>query len=237
MLLGVNIDHTATLREARHTRYPDPAIGALMAEYGGADSIVAHLREDRRHIRERDIYLIKEIISIPFNLEMSVNKSVVDCALDLKPQKATLVPERRKELTTEGGLDVAAYPEKIKKTVERLQRAGIEVSLFIEPSRVQIDKTIKTGACFIELHTGKYADSPTAAGKKKELARIKEAARYARAKGLKVAAGHGLDYENVKKIAAIKDIEELNIGHSIISHAVYMGLISAVEKMKELVVK
>lgn len=235
MLLGVNIDHSATLRQARQTAYPDPVVAALLAEYAGADSIVAHLREDRRHIKERDVYLIRQTVKIPFNMEMSIAPSVVSCALDVKPAKATLVPERRKELTTEGGLDVGAYFEKIKRTVEKMQAAGITVSLFIEPVRAQIDKAVKTGARAIELHTGRYANAKTASGAMKELARIRAAAGYAVAKGLFVAAGHGLEYDNVKPFTSVREIEELNIGHAIICRAVFTGLGAAVEEMKDII--
>jgi len=235
MKLGVNIDHAATLREARKTSYPDPVVGAMLAEGGGADSIVAHLRADRRHIKERDVFLIRDAVRVPFNLEMSTVKSIVDIALELLPDKATLVPERRQELTTEGGLDLKVNFKKVEKTVLRLKQSGIAVSLFIDPVKAQIDKAVSLGADSVELHTGKYANSKTPAGKKREKERICRWAEYAAEKGLFVAAGHGLDYENVKEIAQIKSIEELNIGHSIIARAVFEGLVPAVEEMKRLV--
>lgn len=237
MKLGVNIDHTATLREARKTRYPDPVVAALLAEYGGADSIVAHLREDRRHIKERDIILIRETVKIPFNLEMSTHKDIVSFAVDLKPDKATLVPERRKELTTEGGLDLTTHFEKVRKAVEKLKKEGIKVSLFIDPLKRQIERAQKIGVEAVELHTGKYVESKSRKAKKRELERLQKTALYAHSKGLFVAAGHGLEYDNVKPIARIRTIKELNIGHAIIAHAIFVGLVGAVEEMKRLITK
>ena len=234
MKLGVNIDHIATLRRARGTIYPDPVIGALLCEYAGASSIVAHLREDRRHIKERDILLIKKAIKIPFNLEMSINKDIVDFALNLMPEQATLVPEKRQELTTEGGIDLIKNYQKVEKAVKRLQEKNIAVSLFIDPSKHQIEKAKIIGAEHIEFNTGKYSESKSPASAKKELMKIKDAAVFAEKQGFFVAAGHGLDYENVKAVAKIKEIEELNIGHSIICRSVFVGMVAAVEEMLKL---
>ncbi|MCP4652974.1 MAG: pyridoxine 5'-phosphate synthase [Candidatus Omnitrophica bacterium] len=231
MKLGVNVDHVATLRQQRQTRYPDPVVCSLLAEYAGCDSIVMHLREDRRHIQERDLRLVKKAIPIPLNLEMSVAKEIVEFALRLKPYQATLVPEKRKELTTEGGLDLVKNYNKVKKVVERLQSKGIRASLFIDPRIRQIKYAKKIGASNIEIHTGKFCDAKTVISKKNELTKIKEAANFAKKIGFFVAAGHGIDYENVKPIAKIKAIEELNIGHSIICRSVAVGIVPAVEEM------
>ncbi len=235
MRLGVNVDHVATLRQARGTLYPDPVVAAMLAEYGGANSIVVHLREDRRHIRERDVILIKEIIKIPLNLEMSVNKDIVKFVLGLRPYQATLVPERRQELTTEGGIDLRKDYSRIKKVVEELKSCGVRVSLFIDPLKVQVDLARKTAADMVELNTGRFSEEKNSAGRKRMRQRIKEVAHYAKTRGFFVAAGHGLDYENVKEIAALKDIEELNIGHSIVSRAVFVGMVGAVEEMLGLI--
>jgi len=232
--LGVNIDHIATLRQARGTAYPDPVVGALLCEYSGAHSIVAHLREDRRHIKERDIFLIRQSIQIPFNLEMSTDKGVVACALKLKPHQATLVPEKRRELTTEGGLDLIKHYAKTARVVGQLQAEGIRVSLFIDPSQRQIDKARQIGAEAVEINTGKYSEAKTKASAARELAKVRKAAHYAKSCGFFVAAGHGLDYENTKSVAAIRAIEELNIGHSIISRSVFVGIVGAVEEMLSL---
>ncbi|MDP2922325.1 MAG: pyridoxine 5'-phosphate synthase [Candidatus Omnitrophota bacterium] len=235
MKLGVNIDHIATLRQARGTSYPDPVVGALLCEYAGASSIVAHLREDRRHIQERDVSLIKEAIKIKFNLEMSINKAIVDFALRLEPHQATLVPERRQELTTEGGIDLIKHYVKVEKVVKKLQDSGIAVSLFIDPSKTQIEKAKKMGADIVEINTGKYSEAKTPLILKKELVKIKEAARFAKKLGFFVAAGHGIDYENIKEIVKVKEIEELNIGHSIICRSVFVGMVTAVEEMLGLI--
>lgn len=231
MKLGVNVDHIATLREARKISYPDPVQGALLCEKAGCDLIVAHLREDRRHIKERDISLIKKKIKIPFNLEMSINKEVVDFALKLKPYQATLVPERRLELTTEGGIDLIKNYRKIKEVVEKLQSKNIIVSLFIDPIETQIEKARQLKVEHIEINTGRYSETKSKKEKEKELNKIIKATDFAKQLGLYVAAGHGLNYENVKDIAHVKDIQELNIGHSIISRAVFVGLIEAVREM------
>jgi len=239
MRLGVNVDHVATLREARRTFYPDPVIAALLCEYAKADSIVAHLREDRRHVKEKDILLIKELIRIPFNLEMSTNKDIVDFALNLKPYKVTLVPERRQELTTEGGLnlqDEKIY-KKVEKVIKRLKEEKIRISLFVDPIIPVIKKAKKLEVEEVEINTGRYSEAKRASSVKKELEKIKKASLYAKELGLKVAAGHGLNYDNVKEIVKIKEIEELNIGHAIISHAVFVGIPEAVKEMLKLIKK
>ncbi len=235
-LLGVNIDHVATLRQARGTRYPDPIFAARFCESAGADSIVAHLREDRRHIQDRDMFAIKKAIGIRFNMEMSIAKDIVEVALKLRPHQATLVPEKRKELTTEGGLDVIGQFRRLKRAVEKLVRAGIEVSLFIEPDIEHIKAAEEIGANIIELHTGRYADATTRREMRFELRRIIKAGEYAFNRGLVVNAGHGLHYENVRPIAEIPEINELNIGHSIISYALLYGLKRAVKDMRRLLV-
>ncbi len=235
MKLGVNVDHVATLRQARGTLYPDPVVGAILAEYGGADSIVVHLREDRRHIQERDVILIKKAVKVPLNLEMSVNREIVEFALYLRPYQATLVPERRREVTTEGGIDLKKNFKKVKKVVDRLKSRGVKVSLFIDPVKVQVNKAGELGADMVEFNTGRFSESKKRETRLRQYKKIKEAVSYASSKGLVVAAGHGLDYENVKDIAKIRGIEELNIGHSIISRAVFVGLVSAVEEMKEVI--
>lgn len=237
MKLGVNVDHAATLREARGTKYPDPVVAALLVEYAGCDSIVVHLREDRRHIKERDVILIKETIKIPLNLEMSVSKDIVGWALRIKPYQATLVPEKRRELTTEGGLNLLEKNNYIKaeRVVKQLRDAGIKVSLFIDPQKRQIEQAKKIHAEHIEIHTGRFADAKSFAAKKKELKQIKEAAEVGEEMGFFVAAGHGIDYENVKEIVKIKEIKELNIGHSIICRSIFLGMVAAVEEMMGLI--
>lgn len=228
--LGVNIDHVATLRQARGGVIPDPIEAALICQRAGADSIVAHLREDRRHIQDKDTILLQKKIK-RFNLEMSINPGIVDIACSLKPYQATLVPEKRQELTTEGGLDVVLYERKIKKVVDKLKNNNIVVSLFIDPEKRQIDASRKSGCEFVELHTGRYADSKTAGKCKLHLQEIAEATKYAKKVGLRVNAGHGLNYQNVASIARIPGMEELNIGHSIVSYAVFVGLEEAVRRM------
>ena len=216
ILLGVNIDHVATLRQARGSRYPDPVQAGLISEQAGADGITAHLREDRRHIQDRDIYLLKDMLHTKLNLEMAVTDSMIEIALKVKPQACCLVPERRQELTTEGGLDVLGSPSKMSDACQALAGAGIEVSLFIDPDFNQIDAAVKAGAPVVELHTGRYADAPTLQDQKQELLRIRQAAEYAHRLGLQVNAGHGLNLHNVEAICRIPSIVELNIGHSII---------------------
>ncbi|MFA5200160.1 MAG: pyridoxine 5'-phosphate synthase [Candidatus Omnitrophota bacterium] len=233
--LGVNIDHIATLRQARRGSLPDPVQAALLCEKAGANSIVAHLREDRRHIQDSDVKSLVKRFKNKFNLEMSVSPEILKIACKLKPYQATLVPEKRKELTTEGGLDVAANFKKISKAVKLLQESGIRVSLFIDPDNEQIDHSLRTGAGIIELHTGGYADAKNNLQKNRFFIQLKSAVNYALSKGLVVNAGHGLDYENLKRIARIKGIEEFNIGYSIISRAVFTGLSKAVKDMLKII--
>lgn len=237
ILLGVNIDHVATLRQARLTRYPDPVEAVFASENGGADGITVHLREDRRHINERDVRLIKEVLLTRLNLEMAVTDTMVKFAEEIKPTFACFVPEKREELTTEGGLDVAGQMSKVHDACLRLKKCGIQVSLFIDPDKKQIDAAKKTTAPYIEIHTGAYADAKTEAEKMAELQRIIEAARYADELGLIVNAGHGLNYQNVQAIARIPQIHELNIGHGIICRAVFLGLEGAVREMKRIMVE
>ncbi len=234
LLLGINIDHVATLRQARGTRYPDTVLAAALAEEAGADGITVHLREDRRHIQDRDIYLLKETLQTRMNFEMAVTEEMIGIASEVKPKHCCLVPEKREELTTEGGLDVVGQFEKIKSATQRLAVHGIEVSLFIDPDSAQIDATLACGAPVIELHTGAYADAKTSEEQKHELQRIRTAAAYAYEKGLVVNAGHGLHYHNVEQIAEIPHLNELNIGHGIIARAVFVGLKEAVAEMKQL---
>ncbi|MBL7151447.1 MAG: pyridoxine 5'-phosphate synthase [Candidatus Omnitrophica bacterium] len=233
--LGVNIDHVATLREARKGFDPEPVLAALACEVAGADSIVVHLREDRRHIKDRDLCILKETVKTKLNLEMSIAQEIVGIACEVKPQQSTLVPEKRQELTTEGGLDVAGNFKQVKATVEKLKNSGITVNLFIDPQKEQIDASKKTGAQMIELHTGRYAGAKNKLQEDKYLQEIKAAVRHARQIGLIVNAGHGLNYNNTKRVAAIDGIEELNIGYSIICRAVMVGLERAVREMRALI--
>ncbi|MBL7130620.1 MAG: pyridoxine 5'-phosphate synthase [Candidatus Omnitrophica bacterium] len=235
MKLGVNIDHIASLRELRKSKEPEPVVAAGICELVGADSIVVHLREDRRHIKDRDLSLLRETIKTKLNLEMSLNKEIVDIACNIAPDQATLVPERRQELTTEGGLDAASLKQKVKDVVRKLHCEDILVSLFIEPSKKQIDAAKQIGVDFIELHTGKYANSKNETELTKNLSEIKEAVLYAYKLGLGVNAGHGLDYRNVILICKIPQIQELNIGYSIICRAVIVGLEQAVREMRRLI--
>ncbi len=235
MELGVNIDHVATIRQARMTNEPEPIYAALLVQEALADGITVHLREDRRHIQDKDVYQIKEIIKIKLNLEMSLNKDIVEIAKDVKPNQATLVPEKRQEITTEGGLDVIGDLKRTEDVVSKLKNKGIFVSLFIDPDNKQIDAAKQTGADAIEIHTGSYANAKTKNEQAKELNRIIDAAKYAKSLGLTVHAGHGLTYENVKPIAAIKEITELNIGHSIIAKSVFVGIKEAVRLMRQLI--
>ncbi len=232
--LGVNVDHIATLRQARGTRYPDPAHAASVAEHAGADGITIHLREDRRHIQDRDVYVMKETIQTRMNLEMAVTEEMLAIALDVNPAYVCLVPEKREELTTEGGLDVAGNFERVKDAVTRLSAAGIKVSLFIAADKVQIDAAKNAGAPYIEIHTGAYADAESDAEQLEELEVIRQGVRYAHGIGLIVNAGHGLHYHNVKPIAAMPEIYELNIGHAIIARATIDGMEKAVRDMKRL---
>ena len=235
MLLGVNIDHIATLRNARGGFEPDPIMAAQICEANGAASITAHLREDRRHITDNDINALMKTIKINLNLEMAVTKEMQDIALCVKPHSVCLVPEKRQEITTEGGLDVAGRISKITKFIAPLIKAGILVSLFIDPEEKQIRAAVESGAQFIEMHTGQYAMAYGTANEQKEFEKLREGSRLAHALGLKINAGHGLNYDNVHRMHQIMDLYELNIGHSIISRAVFTGLAQAVKDMKELV--
>lgn len=237
IFLGVNIDHVATLRNARGTSYPDPVLAAGLAEQAGADGITVHLREDRRHITDRDVEILRQTLQTPMNLEMAVTEEMVAIACRIKPHFVCLVPEKRQEVTTEGGLDVAGQLAKVQDAVSRLAAVGTQVSLFIDADHQQIDAAVAVGAPYIEIHTGRYADAETSAIQQEELARIREAARYAHGLGLRVNAGHGLHYHNVKPIAAIPEMEELNIGHAIIGRAVFEGLPVAVAEMKRLMIE
>ena len=236
IFLGVNIDHVATLRQARGTSYPRPAEAAYVAERAGADSITVHLREDRRHIQDHDLDEINEIMTTHMNLEMAVTDEMITVAKRVRPSDVCLVPEKREELTTEGGLDVEGQLDKVRDACKRLGEAGIRVSLFIDPDRAQIDAAVAAGAPVVELHTGRYAD---AEGEEQaaELERIADAARYGHEQGLVINAGHGLHYQNVKPIARIPEIVELNIGHAIVARAVFDGLAEAVIEMKRRMVE
>jgi len=235
ILLGVNIDHVATLRQARGTRYPDPVKAALDAEEAGADGITVHLREDRRHIQERDVRLLKDVLQTRMNFEMGVTDFMLGFAEDIRPEHVCLVPETRQELTTEGGLDVAGQEARIKAAVERLARLGCEVSLFIDAEERQIEAARRVGAPVIELHTGRYADARTPEEAARELVRIREGVACGLAHGLIVNAGHGLHYHNVEPVAAIAGVHELNIGHAIVAHALFVGFKGAVAEMKQLI--
>lgn len=232
--LGVNIDHVATLRQARGTRYPDPVQAALAAEQAGADAITVHLREDRRHIQERDVDLLHAVLQTRMNLEMAVSDDMIAIATRIKPADCCLVPERRAELTTEGGLDVAGQRTRVAAACAQLRAANIRVSLFIDAEAAQIDAAAAAGAPAIEIHTGHYADAPNAQARQVELDRIQRAAAYADSLGLQVNAGHGLHYHNVQPIAAIPAVRELNIGHAIIARAIFTGLTPAVTEMLRL---
>lgn len=234
LLLGVNIDHIATVRNARGTHYPDPVQAAFVSEQAGADGITVHLREDRRHITDRDVRILRETIQTRMNLEMAVTDEMVNIACHVKPHFCCLVPEKRQEVTTEGGLDVAGQQEKITHAVKRLSDAGILVSLFIDADHQQIDAAAAAGAPYIEIHTGAYAEAAEGSARDAELVRIASAATYAAAKGIKVNAGHGLTYHNVQPIAALPEMHELNIGHAIIGRALFSGLAEAVREMKQL---
>ena len=232
--LGVNIDHIANVRQARRTVEPDPVPMALLAELGGADGITVHLREDRRHIQDRDVELLKQTVRSRLNLEMAATEEMVSIALRIQPDMVTLVPERREEVTTEGGLDVATQLETLSDMIQRLQAAGIPVSLFVDPDPGQLKACAQSGARWVELHTGTYAEADWTA-QPQELARLTEATASARSMGLRVNAGHGLTYQNVEPIAAIEGMEELNIGHTIIARALAVGLKDAVSEMRALI--
>jgi pyridoxine 5-phosphate synthase len=231
--LGVNIDHVATVRQARGIVYPDPVMAAGIVELAGADGIVCHLREDRRHIQDRDLRLLREVIQTRLNLEMAATEEMIRIALATQPNIVTLVPEKREELTTEGGLDVVKFFSPLKKTIQRLHKGKIPVSLFIDPQKDQIKASEDVGAEVIEIHTGHYCDAKTAALEDVELKKILDAVAEASHRNLRIAAGHGLNYVNARRIAEIKEIEELNIGHSIIARAVLVGLDRAVREMIE----
>lgn len=233
-LLGLNIDHVATLRQARDGQYPDPVQAALLAERSGADSITLHLREDRRHIQDRDVEVIRELLQTRMNLEMAVTEEMIEFACRVRPHDVCLVPERRDELTTEGGMDVAGQMERIQSACDRLAEVGIRVSLFVDADPRQIDAAVACRAPAIEIHTGHYAEAKGDDIVREQLEVIYQSARHGAAAGLAVNAGHGLHYHNVSAIAAIEEIEELNIGHAIIAESIFSGLPTAVRKMKEL---
>lgn len=235
MKLGVNIDHVATLREVRGGIEPEPVLAALICQAAGADGIVVHLREDRRHIKERDLYLLKKVIKKKLNLEMSLASDIVRIACEVMPDQATIVPERRQEITTEGGLDVVSNFKKVKLASKKLKKKNIAVSLFIDPEKKQIDAAKKSGVNIIELHTGRYCSAKGKREADRRFAELKTATEYAKKKGMRVFAGHGLDYYNVFRIVRIKGIEELNIGYSIVCRAVLVGLYSAVKEMRHLI--
>lgn len=234
-LLGVNIDHVATLRQARGTTYPDPVNAALICEQAGAEGITLHLREDRRHIQDDDVRRMRPLLKTHMNLEMAVTPEMVEFAKEIKPHHICFVPEKRQEVTTEGGLDVLGHFEEVKAATQALTAIGCEVSLFIDADIAQIDAAIACGAPTIEIHTGAYADAKTPEAQQCELERIAQGAEYAASKGLLVNAGHGLNLENVTPIAKIPQIHELNIGHSIIADAVFIGLAQAVQQMKAVI--
>jgi pyridoxine 5-phosphate synthase len=234
--LGVNIDHVATLRQARGTTYPRPSEAAEIAEQAGADSITVHLREDRRHIQDHDLDEINAVMRTHMNLEMAVTDEMIEIARRIRPSDVCLVPEKREELTTEGGLDVAGQLDKVRAACKQLGEAGIRVSLFIDPERVQLDAAVAAGAPVVELHTGKYADTD-GEEQARELERIVDAASYGQGLGLVINAGHGLHYQNVKPIARIEQVVELNIGHAIVARAVFDGLGPAVDEMKRLMLE
>lgn len=233
--LGVNIDHVATIRQARMTNEPDPVHAAVLAELGGADGITVHLREDRRHIQDRDVRILRETIRVPMNLEMAVSAEIIRFALDVNPQCATLVPEKREELTTEGGLDVVRQTKPVRQCVAELQQKGIQVSLFIDPDERQVAASAAAGVEAVELHTGAFADAGSAVEADAEFQKLLIASRLVLDSGMTLNMGHGLTYRNVDRIAGIEGLHELNIGHSIISHAVLVGLERAVRDMKKLV--
>ncbi len=235
MRLGVNIDHIATLRQIRRGIEPEPVLAAGIAELAGVDSIVVHLREDRRHIQDRDLEILKKTIKTKLNLEMSCAEEITDIACRIKPDQATLVPEKRQEITTEGGLDVIANREKVERVIKKLKSKGIKVSLFVDPDKKQIEVARLTEADLIELHTGRYAEAKNEEERERYLKELREATEYARRIGLRVVAGHGLNYFNVAPIAKIEGIEELNIGYSIVCRAVLVGLEKAIIEMKALI--
>lgn len=235
--LGVNIDHVATLRQVRGTRYPSPVQAALMAETAGADLITLHLREDRRHIQDQDVRVLRDVITTRMNLESAITAEMIRIAVQTKPDDVCLVPERRAELTTEGGLDVAGRVDEVKSACQTLMQSGIRVSLFIDPDEIQIRAARQTGAAVIEIHTGRYAEVESEAERQRELERIRVAAELGAQLGFRVNAGHGLNYHNVQPIAAIACISELNIGHAIVAQSVFTGWPQAVSEMKRLMIQ
>lgn len=235
--LGVNIDHVATLRQARGTKYPDPIEAAMTAESAGADAITLHLREDRRHIQDRDVEILREQLTTRMNLESAVTDEMIAIALRIKPHDICLVPERREELTTEGGLDVMKHFDQIKRVCQKLGEAGIRVSLFINADPLQIDAAARAGAPVVEIHTGSYADASTRVAQEIQFAAVQKAVALGIDLGLRVNAGHGLHYENVQPIAAIREISELNIGHAIVARAIFVGFKQAVQEMKQLMLE
>ena len=237
ILLGVNVDHIATLRQARGTQFPDPVHAATVAEHAGADGITIHLREDRRHIQDRDVYVMAKTLQTRMNLEMAVTDEMIGIALEVNPEYVCLVPEKREELTTEGGLDIVGNEAKIDDAVSKLSAQGIKVSLFVDAIEEQLDACARVKAPFVEIHTGAYADAENDKEQQTELARIAAGCKYAASLGLTVNAGHGLHYHNVKPIAAIPEIYELNIGHAIIARAAIDGLAKAVADMKRLMLE
>lgn len=235
MRLAINIDHIATLRNARGGKEPDPVEAALLAEKAGAECIVCHLREDRRHIKDEDVKRLRKAVTTKLDLEMAATSEIIKIAKQIKPDLCTLVPERRKELTTEGGLDVVRYKISLKRAIQQLHDSGIKVSLFIDPVDIQLEFSKTIGADMIEIHTGEYAEAKTKEQIGKHLNRIKSAALYAKQLGLGVNAGHGLDYENIKPITKIKEIDEVSIGYAIIVRSMFIGLENAVREMKKLI--
>ncbi len=237
ILLGVNIDHVATLRQARGTLYPEPLQAALEAEQAGADAVTVHLREDRRHIQDRDVELLRRCLQTRLNLEMAVTEEMLAVAERIRPEDCCLVPERREELTTEGGLDVAGQRGRLREACARLAEAGVRVSLFIDADPRQVEAAAEVGAPVVELHTGHYADARAREARRLELERLARAAELAQAAGLRVHAGHGLHYHNVQPVAALPPVRELNIGHAIVARALFTGLAAAVREMKRLMLE
>ena len=233
--LGVNIDHVATVREARKTNEPDPVWAAAMAELGGADGITIHLREDRRHIQDRDLRVLRQTVAVKLNLEMATSAEIVAIACEVKPDQCSLVPEKREEITTEGGLDVCANLDRVRAVTSELKHAGLEVSLFIDPDSAQIDAAVEAGADAIELHTGEYANARAKEDVNATFQALEQGVRQGRERGLHVHMGHGLTYRNVLRVARVPGVEEFNIGHSIIARAVFVGMERAVREMKTLI--
>lgn len=233
--LGVNVDHVATVRQARRTYEPDPVWAAMLAELGGADGITVHLREDRRHIQDRDLHVLRETVTVKLNLEMACEREVLEIACRVKPDQATLVPERREEITTEGGLDVTGHRDRVAEVIAQLRNAGIAVSLFLDPDPRQIDAAAQLGADAVELHTGQYALARPGPAQEEQLETLRRAGALVRQAGMALHAGHGLTYRNVVPIATIEGMHELNIGHSIIARAISVGMEQAVREMKRLI--